>query len=366
MEAFHDAAAENFPSEVIVPELHEAPVRATWVAFPPGPRRKFYKKYTHVFEVEITPQVAASVTTFGGTTLAAVLRDQLGVVPPVRARVHVYQAISGTTLPRIAYFERRVPGLGGMRPRVAATQLHPLTVQAATAILHHPRLGRDVAGQFLSSRELTTLGQRFYYLEIAGARPIAVTGGLALRSTAVRRTSQVNVTLDFPKDEFRVFVYLSEAEAQEVAAKIRQHDVAAVVVLAKRVYEAGVNVALGGDIRRHVKILTEAMPQEQFLGLDLRFIADRVKRRLAKKVVEWVDIALSAYLKGSVGEFVAAADDPADGVTIVVRIMHPPGASLVRRLLRGDVGIATIKDAVKAFEGSPSYDVKTVAGFRFD
>jgi hypothetical protein len=57
-EAFHEAAAENFPPQMLLPELHEAPLRATWVAMPTGRRRKYYKKYSHVFDVEITPSPA--------------------------------------------------------------------------------------------------------------------------------------------------------------------------------------------------------------------------------------------------------------------------------------------------------------------
>jgi hypothetical protein len=364
-EAFHDAAAENFPPQVILPQLHEAPLRATWVAMPRGTRRKYYKKYTHVFDVEITPQVADSIATFGGTKLAAFLKDQLGVAAPVRAKVHLYQAIAGTTLGRIARHERSATGLA-MPPRAGAIQLHPLTVAAAGALLHHPKLGRDVPGEFRSSRRAIAIGSRFYLLEIAGARPVTVTASGKTRPS-VRRTSQVNVTLDFPKDEFRVSIYLSEADAQEIAGKIRKQDLTSVLILVKRVYEAGVNVALGGEIRRHVKILTETLPQEQLLGKQLQQLAAVVKQRLTSKVVSWVGKALAEYLKAGAGELVAASEDPADGVTIVVRIGNPPGAPLVRRLLRGEgVGTGALSDLDSLFKGDPKLAVKTVAGYRFD
>jgi len=363
-EAFHEAAAENFPPQVIVPELHEAPLRATWAAMPTGRRRKFYKKYTHVFDVEITPQIADSITTFGGTKLAAFLKDQLGIAPPVRARVHLYQAISGTTLRRIARCERNIPGLG-MASKTGAIQLHPLTVQAAGTLLQQPKLGRDVPGAFRSSRRLVAVGARFYYLEIAGARPITVTS--AAGRTDVRRMSDVNVTLDFPKDEFRVFVYLSESDAQEIAGKIRKQDLSSVLLLARRVYEAGVNVALGGDIQRHVRILTEAVPQEEFFGKQLKRLAVQVRQRLTKRVVDWVSKAFADYLKAGAGEFVAASEDPADGVTVVVQIANPPGAPLVRRLLRGEgIGLGALGDLDSLFKAEPKVAARTVTGFRFD
>jgi hypothetical protein len=358
-DAFHAAAAENFPPQVLVPELHEASVPATWVVMPRGRRRKrYYKKYTRVFDIEITPQVAESVTTFGGTKLAAALKDQLGVTPPVRARVHLYQAIAGTTLRRIAALERTVSGLG--RGSTGAVQLHPLTVEAAGTLLQHPKLGRNVPGTYLSARGAVAVGQRFYYLEIAGARPIADARG------SVRRTSGVNVTLDFPKDEFRVFLHLGESDAQQAAAAIRKQDLTSVLVLVKRVLDAGVSVALGGDIKRHVKILSEA-PQEEIFGGAMKQLADSVKRVLVKKVEAWAGRAVAEYLKGSAGEFVAATEDPADGATIVVTIASPPGAPIVRKLLRGEmVGGAMLAGVDSLFVGQPKLSAKTVPGYRFD
>ena len=362
-DAFHSAAAENFPPQMLLPEVQEASHPATWVVMPRGRRRRkhYYKKYTHVFDVEITPQLAESVTTFGGTKLAAVLKDQLGVVPPVRARVHLYQAIPGTTLRRIAALERTIPGLG---KGAAAIQLQPLTVEAAGALLQHPKLGRNVPGSYLSARGAVAIGQRFYYLEIAGARPIPTPTGAG--APAVRRTTTVNVTLDFPKDEFRVFLYFGESDAQQAAAAIRKQDLTSVLVLTKRVADAGVSVALSGDIKRHVKILSEA-PQEEIFGAALKELADSVKRLLIKKVEAWVGTAVAQYMKGSAGEFVAATEDPADGATIVVTIGSPPGAPIVRKLLGGEmVGGAMLAGLDKLFVGQPKLSAKTVPGFRFD
>ena len=111
--------------------------------------------------------------------------------------------------------------------------------------------------------------------------------------------------------------------------------------------------ALGGDIQRHVKILTEAMPQEQFFGIQLRQLADVVKQRLAAKVVEWVGKAFAEYVKSGAGEFVAATEDPADGVTIVVQIANPPGAPLVRKLLQRRGNRARARRLGSMFKGTP-------------
>ena len=92
------------------------------------------------------------------------------------------------------------------------------------------------------------VGQRFYYLEIAGAR-----------AAKTRRSSEVNLTLDFPGDEVRTFIYLSEADAQEIAAKVRRRELTSVITLAKRVYATGVDTAIGGDLLYLVIFSTVAM-----------------------------------------------------------------------------------------------------------
>ncbi len=241
-----------------------------------------------------------------------------------------------------------------------------LTVQAAGTLLQHPKLGRDVAGAFRSSHHVVSIGQRFYYLEIAGAHPVTVPTARGAQG-AVRRMSDVNVALDFRKDEFRVCVYLSEADAQQIAAKVRSRDLTSALVLGKRVYDAGVRVALGGDVRRHVKILSEVPAQEQLFGTGLKQLTADVKDRVIKAVVDWIGQALAEYLKVGAGELVAATENPADGVTMVVRIINPPGAVLVRRLLTGEgVDPGALKDLGSLFQGKPRFGVTTVAGFRFE
>jgi hypothetical protein len=297
-EAFQEAAAENFPPDVIVPELHEAPLRATWVGLPAGAPRRYYKKYTHVFDVEVTAQAADSIRTFRGVKLAAFLKDQLGVTPPVRAKVHLYQAIAGTTLRRIARLERSVPGLGS--PRTGTDQFHPLTAQAAGVLLGQPKLGRDVPGRFGASRRAVAVGQRFYYLEIAGARPILVGAGGRAR---LRRMSHVHLAADLPKDEYRASIYLSEAQAQEVAGRVRLRDLPAALMLARRAYASAVAPAVR----------------------DVRDVPEPLRRRLARQVDPMIARAFADHFKEGSAEFLAATENAEDGVTVFVRESRASG-----------------------------------------
>jgi hypothetical protein len=359
-EAFHEAAAENFPPQLLIPELHEATVGGTWVAMPLGRKRKYYKKYTKVFDVEITPQIADALK------IAGFLKDHMRVTTPVQARVHLYQATFGTTYHRVARLEQGVGGLGkGMRH--ARRLFHPLTTAAAGTLLREPKLGRDMPPGAGRRRHRIPVGKRFYYLEIAGARPVQPTGTTTAARAAAGRSSEVNVTLDFTKDEFRVFAYLSEADAQDIATKLRNRDVTAAIIAGKKLYEAGLSTALSGDIARHVKILSEELPQEQLFGGLLGRLTDQIKGLLAKKVSQWIGKAWSDYVQSRSAEFITATEDPADGVTLVVTIVNPPGAPLVRKLLKGSIGVGDVVGGIESvFKGDPKVGLQTVAGFRFD
>ena len=196
------AAAASSPSST------RRRVGGTWVAMPLGKRRKHYKKYTHVFDVEITPQIAESITTFGGTKLAAFLEGPArrrcsgpGACPPLPG-----DSRHDACADRAA--RASVSGLGRRRGR-GAVQLHPLTPEAAGAAAAaaearprraRARFARPAAGSRSASASTTSRSPaRGRHRRRAPAARVR------------RRSSEVNLTLDFPKDEFRVFVYLSEA-----------------------------------------------------------------------------------------------------------------------------------------------------------
>ncbi|MBD0341984.1 MAG: hypothetical protein ICV61_14230, partial [Microcoleus sp. Co-bin12] len=176
LEAFEPAAANNFPPQYIREDLRPSTQPGVWVLKPRSGPRHLYKKYSRVFPVTIDPQTAQAVTTFRGVPLANFIRDKLGLDPskPIQARVHLYQSIPGTKLTHIANFEK-VPGLSGQR--YAWVQLHPLSKNAAALLLKEPGLGKDFSAEYTSKRRHIAVGQRFYYLEISGARLKVITRG---------------------------------------------------------------------------------------------------------------------------------------------------------------------------------------------
>ena len=338
-EAFQAAASAHFPDGMIRPELHEAAeASGAWVALPGG-NRKHYKKYTRVIDVTVTPQMAAALKSFGGQTVQAVIRDKLGLPAdsPVAARVHLYEALAGSTLPDIAMHEKGVRGLGSAR-REAWSLIHPLTPEAAGILLKEPGLGRPVDPKFLADRTQVSVGQRFYYLEIPGSRPRLVARPQGGRRAA--RVTQTNLTLDFPKGELRVFLFYAEADAQSLAQKLRARTPAGALLAALK---TGLHARLGGMLTgvptRAVRVIHEAVPTEQFRSPIIGAGIKLVGRPLGHVVLRWVLEALQRELEQRgdqfTGQFARAASDEADGVTIRIGFRQPSFLPPLRRLLRG-------------------------------
>jgi hypothetical protein len=355
-EAFENAAATNFPADMLKPELRETPnINALW-SLMPRQGKKYYRKYVQVLDATITPQIASRITTFGGKTLAHFLYQRLRLPAnrPVKAKVHLYQAIPGTWLSRISKLEN-VPGLGSPHKH-AWSKIHPLTVQAATALLGQPGLGRDPAPRFLQRRRLIGVGQRFYYLQIESARQV-VAGG---------RLSEVNLTLDFTRNEIRQYNYFSEVDAQNIAMELQKGGAAGAAgawKLAKTSLEAGlrtVRSALSNGISNHVKIIHEAVYPQQFLGTAAKWLGGVVGAWLVEKLLEWLAPKLVDYFQQQAKRFIDATREPADGVTIVVTYRNVPGMPTLRDALRGGF---VLPRANPFAGGMPSVDIQVLAGF---
>jgi hypothetical protein len=346
-EAFQAAASAHFPDAMIRRELHEAAQSSgAWVLMPRGTRQKHYKKYTRVLDVTLTPQMASALKSFGDTPVQAILRDKLSLSTdqPVAARVHLYEAVAGSTLPDIAMHEKRVRGLGSTR-REAWSLIHPLTPEAAGILLKEPGLGHAVDPKFLAQRNTITVGQRFYFLEIASAKARLVGRPRGGRRSA--RVSQTNVTIDFPKGELRVFLFFAEAEAQALSTMLRGRAPAGPALAAlKKGLESRLGTMLSGVPTRAVRVVHEAVPTEQFrspvIGAGLKLVG----RSLGRVVLRWVLEALRRELEQRPdqfgGQFTRAADAETDGVTVQLTFRQPAFMPPLRGVLAGKAGAAAL------------------------
>ena len=405
-EAFEQAALANFPQSLLRPDLLQQQVAGggalppgMWVSLPRGGRTE-YKKFSHVVDRTIRPETAAAIRTFGNATLADFFRDYLGLPEgrPVTAKVHLYEAVFGTWLGRIAQLERTVPGLGSAS-RATRAKFHPLTPPTALA-LDLGGVGVDVPEVFLAGGEVIAIKQRFFYLELPGQ-----SGGGG--GNACARVSQVSVSWDLGRGEIRFGVYLSEAHAQQVATRLRQgQNVRAAATLIFNVLRAGLNTAVAGQLRRRDREVNEAVNAEQFLGAVLGrvvgvgravagavagaggaaaqaargllgggggaaaagggsgvvgFAAEQIASWLIGKLLDWVTAKLMEFLTASAQDLIRAADNAACGLTLMVKLTRVPAATLIQRAFRGD--LPSPADLFRAATGLPAVEFRIQPGF---
>ena len=366
-EAFQRAVATNFPARFVRPRLQPAPSLGGSFLQRGMRTTSPFRKYNRTPEVTVSEQMAESIRSFGGVSLAASLRAH-GYQLPVRARVHIYEATVGTALMKLVRRDRTAPGLAtGRRPW---TRLHPLTPEAAATLLQEPRLGVQVPSVYLHSRHRVAAGQRFYYLEpitSAGTLlPVAAAGPRALPGAP----TQGWVTIDLVRSKVVVDLFFSESEAQQIAAASKTGGAAEVL---KAMRSAWTSLARSFDHPSgRVRIIKEMEEGEQLLGPLLRRMPPVVVQLLRRHLQEWVMRSLAKWVRTSVHEFVRAAADPADGVTVRITLRGLPGLDVVRQVINGKFSIASVgalgplgaARGTSAMRGAPQVSVRVRPGRR--
>jgi hypothetical protein len=364
LEAFEQAATVNLPPVLpervyeARPELRETTgIKSTWVMQPlQGAKR--YKKCTRIYETTITPHMARVVKTFCDVPLAEFLQDRLGLSPgrEIKARVHLYEAIPGTRLSQICKSERHVPGLGTI---AAWTHLHPLTPEAAGMVFGQPGLGREVPEKYLDHQPTTAVGQRLYYLEIPEARPqvVPAAGG----TPKPRRIRQLNIRFDFPHDQIKIHLFLSEAVAQSISVKLRQKaSIGSVMPHLIAIYEPRLKKIMTGKHHSHMKTIHGKVPPKGSRGRILSRLPQAVREWFIKHLIEWLGKNLTTYLQQKSPDFITATENPADGVTLKIVFTNPPGFAHLRKILRGES--VSIQE-MQAKGGMPDANVQVIPGF---
>lgn len=355
--AFDRAAGRHFPPALLKPRL-----RQVYLGTPPAgagrpqsqhpnrhhgmwvrlPRARWYRRYTTVLTARITPTIARQVRVFGGATLEAFLRDHYGLTGEVTAPAHLYEALPGATLGRIAAHEKRTRGLGRSG---AYWKLLPLTPEAAGLLLGEPGLGRRVDPEFLAKRHRIAVGQRFYYLEFpGGGREGPVAPGAA---TTRPRSSQVNVRVNMHKHRVRVLLHLTEADAQEAAARLRGKEPMAVAKMLRERLQEGLSLALSPNPAGHLRWIEAPAGVATVIAKAIHppLLADpAVARGIAARVLGWAGGPLIEFANRRPQDVVAAVEQPARGVTFVIHLHGVP--------------------AQLGQEGAPTATVEIVPGFR--
>lgn len=391
LDKFEKAAANNFPPNYIKSNLRNTKQRATFVNMPRVSTSKLYKKFTQVYDVIIDSKNGASVKIFRSVPLANFLKDKYGleIGNGIKAKAHVYELKNRGKLSDINKFEN-LPGLNKQSVR-SWIQLLPLTKEAANTLLNEPNLGINFSEKSLSSRYNAKPGQRFYFLEIEGARlRVPQTDSKNLKSKnpsptyAESRSADVQAVLNFSKSEIKLNYYFSEEDAKTVVEKINRNDAMGVATNIKNSFQVVFKDILSNHISSKVKIIHEAMPEMYLEAEDihehfsLSDIGSAIRKTAGdgalKKIVETLTNAISSkaydsvlqFLKTRSKEFITAQSEPQDGVTICVVWKNVQGMSMIKSLISAikGGGLPYLSDLTMPKLNAPELVIK--GGKKFD
>jgi hypothetical protein len=360
LEAFEQAAAANLPPVLSDdtyrkrPELREHR-KGFWYRWGRGYKKRIGPRVT----TRLSPHKAAALETFEGDSVGEFLEEQLGIArgEEVEALVHLYEAIPGTRLSDIVRGESHIPQVDGGHGQGL---LHPLTRDAAALLLGEPESGRDAEPGETGDPYAPQVGQRFYYLEIPGKRPLTVPtpGGRA----QVRHRTRSQFVFKFRENKIIVYLFLSEIRAQEIAVKLRQHaHLGVVTARLRRIIERGVRKAFAGN-RGRLKLIHEAVTPGQSVDA-LKRLPSVVPQVLKGRLTEWIVKGLADHLKQRIEEFKKAAEDTADGVTLVITLENPPGLPQLREALKAKViSLASLKLP----DGAPTVKIRIIPGYQHE
>ncbi len=303
--AFGRAASRYLPPPVLRADLSEREVDEApgiWVLLPraAAPCRP-YRKYSHVFTVPISRQVADAIAWTDGGTLQSHLEDSGVTSWPAAAEIHLYETLPGVHPGHLALDGEGQPpdteggiSLGG--EAVHPSELQQLTPITAGLMLGHPRLGRP-------SHPGATRWFR-----------VAVRGRRRYRRSHHRRRTAFRL-LPGPNAAIRVAIRLNEREGQELAARLDRGELAASLAWFTRRterYHSRLARLLGLGLARQV-----GLPPG---------VADVAAA--ARQVITALNGGLSAELTRRPNRLATAVQDPALGVTIVATVpLVPAGAA---------------------------------------
>jgi len=342
-EAFENAAASYFPNSVIKPELRESAERnGMWMHKNDGAGRKRYAKYSDAVPVEIPQRVAGSIDSFGNRNLHDHLRDHHGLHDgrPYKGKVTLYQALPGTRGSTIA----RAEGF-------PVTQLHPLTPQAAGALLGPgAALGmRATPPAYTESPQRLHVNQRLYRIEPQHHHHRHL------------RSVHSEIEINLLRDEIRLWLYLSEPLSQRIAAELAKGNHAAAAFahlkpLLRRTTHGLRTLAAHRHLPPGLIVVADAPNLDRHAPHWLRHVG----HRLGMKIDQWASAQLAQYLQNNAQEFKRESASHHDGVTLRITMTRVPGLVALRLVSQGKHVKELANGAWPA--GAPAFHVGLRAG----
>jgi hypothetical protein len=227
------------------------------------------------------------------------------------------------------------------------------------------RSGLGRALPFGSHRRHLFAGQRLYHLAVAGRRPLSIL--LPSGRQRVRRLAHLKVVLDAPRDQLRVCVFMSERKAQLLAVRLRQGAHAGSLAVGFSKFLARrLGPILHGQRPRGLRIVQPGVAPHQAAATLPAKLPGVVRQAFVAKVAEWLLHAFTEFTKNQAQQYLAATDDPADGVTLRFTVEHPQGLKELCQALVTDGAPATSISDIIAKAARPIVRVGVFPGHRCD
>jgi hypothetical protein len=160
-------------------------------------------------------------------------------------------------------------------------------------------------------------------------------------------------------------MFFSEADAQAIATQMgKAQGTPAFLKALLAAYDSASHAFVQQDGR--FQILKEYENGESRLGAPQRRVAPVILEELRRRVDAWSKAMLAQWARARGQEFARAAQDPADGVTVTLRLRGVPGLNIIRQALNGQADAEVLKavQSGDAFRGTPSGTVSVTPGWR--
>lgn len=337
LKEFENAAARNFPPELLKPQLQEHFIEGgSWIP------QKYFFKFSKTPTVTLTAQMAKNILTFGGRTLFDEIEipDNGSITVPV----HIYKAKRGTWLSRITRYDKSLGYQSAARKYWS--QMHYLDKKAAGILFQNPSFGADKPARFTRTRHLIAVGQIFYHLKGAkpkagladpykpgaskgsGTTPVLIPGPTPepVKHTQPSKLS-MEVLYDYknlpPKGwgHLDVNMFYSENDARAVAAEVKA--LRNMIAMEKAVgafmtqFRSAVNRR---DIRiRRSQGLQEYIWQKVLAGIGSK-IGEEIIKWLAQKGLNIIEAYVKQKVAQKLDQFVKSQEDAKEGVAVKIRI----------------------------------------------
>jgi hypothetical protein len=276
--------------------------------------------------------LADEIKTFGGVSLAKVLKDQMGVVVnrSIPVKIHLFETLPGANRYHIGKNEAIISRSSNKDSSVILKQIHPLTSVAAGLLIGEPALGCKSNAKCLTNKH-SSAAHRYYYIEIPNARPQMYQDKSGTQ--LLRKTTKLKLKLNFIKNKIQFFLFFSESDAQNMASLMRQHKENKATQIGVEAMEYGLKAAFSKHVKGNIMVVHPNVIPGKISGKAVDLIPLAIQNKLKQKLKDWVIPKSSNFFMKNTSEFIKATEASADGVTVCVTMEAPQDIKVLGQLI---------------------------------